>query len=144
MHHRILNAAPFSVIAWMVMGVLILVPRIGASEPDPTKAPGDERAFVSIFNGKDLTGWDGDPRFWSVRDGILRGETTLASAAEHNTFLILRGQEPADFVLKLKFRIMAEGNSGVQFRSRDLGDWEVAGYQAEIANDRPDPGICSR
>jgi len=123
------------------MGVLILVPRIGASEPDPTKAPGDERAFVSIFNGKDLTGWDGDPRFWSVRDGILRGETTLASAAEHNTFLILRGQEPADFVLKLKFRIMAEGNSGVQFRSRDLGDWEVAGYQAEIANDRPDPGI---
>jgi hypothetical protein len=135
------NAAAFALVAWIVMGALLPVQRIEAREPDPTKAPGDERALVSIFNGKDLTGWDGDPRFWSVRDGVLRGETTLASGPEHNTFLILRGQEPADFVLKLKFRIMAEGNSGVQFRSRDLGDWEVAGYQAEIANDRPDPGI---
>jgi len=139
--HPIANATRLAMIAWMIMGVLLLVPRIEASEPDPAKSPGDERAFVSIFNGKDLTGWDGDPRFWSARDGILRGETTLEKAAEHNTFLILRGQEPADFVFKLKFRIMADGNSGVQFRSRDLGDWEVAGYQAEIANDRPDPGI---
>ena len=138
---RTANAAFFAMVAWMIMSVLPLVQQIEAAEPDPTRAPGDERAFVNIFNGKDLTGWDGDPRFWSVRDGILRGETTTASAAEHNTFLILRGQEPADFVLKLSFRIMAEGNSGVQFRSRDLGDWEVAGYQAEIANDRPDPGI---
>jgi Domain of Unknown Function (DUF1080) len=135
------RAALFTVMAWMVMGGWPFAQRSEGADPDPIQAPGDERALVSIFNGKDLTGWDGDPRFWSVRDGILRGETTLESAAEHNTFLILRGQEPGDFVLKLKFRIMADGNSGVQFRSRDRGDWEVAGYQAEIANDRPDPGI---
>ena len=142
MNHRgTANAVAFAVAAWLVMGVATLVQPLEAADPDPIRAPGDEGAFVSTFNGKDLTGWDGDPRFWSVRDGLLRGETTLASAAEHNTFLILRGQEPADFVLKLSFRIMAQGNSGVQFRSRDLGDWEVAGYQAEIANDRPDPGI---
>jgi len=138
---RTANAASIVMVAWIFMSVLPFVQPLEAADPDPIKAPGNEQAFVSIFNGKDLTGWDGDPRFWSVRDGILRGETTLASAAEHNTFLILRGREPADFVLKLKFRIMGEGNSGVQFRSRDLGDWEVAGYQAEIANDRPDPGI---
>jgi hypothetical protein len=127
--------------AWLVLGLLPLAQSIAAADPNPIAAPGNEPAFVSIFNGADLTGWDGDPRFWSVRDGLLRGETTLEKAAEHNTFLIFRGQEPGDFVLELKFRIMAEGNSGVQFRSRDLGDWEVAGYQAEIANDRPDPGI---
>ena len=135
------RALALTTIACIVIGMLAPTPPVEAGEPDPTKAPGNESAFTTIFNGKDLTGWDGDPRFWSVRDGILRGETTLEKAAEHNTFLILHGQEPADFVLKLKFRIMADGNSGVQFRSRDLGDWEVAGYQAEIANDRPDPGI---
>jgi hypothetical protein len=133
--------SPVQVIACVAMGVLSFAPWGVAADSDNTKPPRDEMGFVSIFNGKDLTGWDGDPRFWSVRDGVLRGETTLEKAPEHNTFLILRGQEPKDFILKLKFRIWREGNSGVQFRSRDLGDWEVAGYQAEIANDRPDPGI---
>jgi hypothetical protein len=100
----------------------------------------DETGFVPIFNGKDLTGWDGDARLWSVRDGIIRGETTPEKVAPHNTFLIWRGGQPRDFVLKLKFHIHS-GNSGVQYRSKDLGDWIVSGYQGEIANDRPDPGI---
>ena len=131
----------FTAIACIAIGVLSLATPLIAAEPAPAELPPVEKGFVSIFNGKDLTGWDGDPRFWSAHDGVLRGETTLEKAAEHNTFLILRGQEPGDFVLKFKFRILRDGNSGVQFRSRDLGDWEVAGYQAEIANDRPDPGI---
>ena len=54
--------------------------QLEGAEPDPIRPPGEEGAMVSLFNGKDLTGWDGDPRFWSVREGILRGETTLASA----------------------------------------------------------------
>ena len=123
------------------MGFVFLGRPLDAADPNPAKAVDNEKGFVSIFNAKDLKGWDGDPRFWSVHDGVLRGETTLEKAAKHNTFLIWREQQPKDFFLKLKFRIMGEGNSGVQFRSRDLGDWEVAGYQAEVANDRPDPGI---
>jgi hypothetical protein len=140
-YKRRADASSFAFIACIAMGALLLAARLEAADPNPIAPHGDERGLVSIFNGKDLTGWDGDPRFWSVRDGILRGETTLEKAPEHNTFLIFRGQEPKDFMLKLKFRIWGEGNSGVQFRSRDRGDWEVAGYQAEIANDRPDPGI---
>jgi hypothetical protein len=100
----------------------------------------DKSGFVSIFNGKDLAGWDGDPRLWSVRHGIIVGETTVEKPAPHNTFLIWRGGKPRDFVLKLKFHIHS-GNSGVQYRSQDLGDWIVSGYQGEVANDRPDPGI---
>jgi hypothetical protein len=86
-----------------------------------------------IFNGRDLTGWDGDPRFWSVKDGVLRGETTLAALPRGNTFLIWRGGVLKDFELRLKFRIR-NGNSGVQYRSKDLGKWVVSGYQAEIEN----------
>ncbi len=88
---------------------------------------------VPIFNGRDLTGWDGDPRLWSVKDGVIRGETTLQALPKGNTFLIWRGGVLKDFELKLQFRIQ-NGNSGVQYRSKDLGHWVVSGYQAEIEN----------
>jgi len=94
---------------------------------------GAEEGFVPVFNGKDLQGWDGDPRFWTVRDGVIRGETTLQALPTGNTFLIWRGGVLKDFELKLQVRIQ-NGNSGVQYRSRDEGKWVVSGYQAEVEN----------
>lgn len=92
-----------------------------------------EAEFRPLFNGKDLAGWDGDPRFWSVQDGTIRGETTLQKLARGNTFLIWRGGTVADFELKVKFRIQ-NGNSGVQYRSKEIGKWVMSGYQAEVEN----------
>lgn len=89
--------------------------------------------FKPIFNGRDLAGWDGDARFWSVSGGAIRGETSLEHMALSNTFLIWRGGVLKDFELKLKVR-MRNGNSGVQYRSQDLGKHVVSGYQAEIDN----------
>lgn len=86
-----------------------------------------------IFNGKDLSGWEGDERLWSVKDGVIQGQTTITKPAFGNTFLIWRGGKPKDFELKLKFRIH-NGNSGVQYRSKEVGKYVVSGYQAEIEN----------
>jgi len=86
-----------------------------------------------IFNGKDLTGWDGDSRLWSVKDGVIRGETTKEKPARGNTFLVWRGGKLKDFELKLKFRIQ-NGNSGVQYRSKEMDKWRITGYQAEVEN----------
>lgn len=96
-------------------------------------APAAEEGFRPLFNGRDLTGWDGDRRYWSVRDQCIRGESTLAALPVGNTFLIWRGGTLKDFELRLKFRLR-NGNSGVQYRARDLGKWVVSGYQAEIEN----------
>lgn len=96
-------------------------------------AQGTEEGFVSLFNGQDLTGWDGDPRFWSVVDGALRGQTREGVLPTHNTFCIWRGGTVRNFVLKVKFRIQ-NGNSGIQYRCREIGKWRVAGYQAEVEN----------
>jgi hypothetical protein len=104
---------------------LILLALAGVSRAEESSQP--------IFNGHDLDNWDGDKRFWSVAEGAIRGETTLERMPATNTFLIWRGSVLKDFELKLKFRLR-NGNSGVQYRSRDLGQWSVSGYQAEIDN----------
>jgi len=99
-----------------------------------TAIAGDSsQGWVSIFNGKDLTGWDGDPRFWSVKDGAIHGETTPDNPTRGNTFIVWRGGELKDFELKIKFRLLS-GNSGVQYRSKEVDKWVIGGYQAEVIN----------
>jgi len=98
----------------------------------PTTAP--DAGFESIFDGKTLANWDGDPVYWRVEDGNLVGEIKPENTIQRNTFIIWRGGSPADFELKLEYRISAQGNSGVNYRSVELTDakWSLAGYQADI------------
>jgi hypothetical protein len=87
----------------------------------------------SIFNEKDLSGWEGDPKIWSVEDGAIVGRTTAEDPIKNNTFLIWKDGEVGDFRLSLEYRIEG-GNSGVQYRSKvaDPEKWIVGGYQADI------------
>ncbi len=89
-----------------------------------------EEGFVSLFDGKTLEGWDGNPQFWSVEDGAITGKTTSDNPTKGNTFIIWRGGTTEDFELRLKYRIIG-GNSGIQYRSQDVGKWVVGGYQAD-------------
>jgi len=98
-------------------------------------AQAGEKGFKSIFNGKDLSGWKGNPDLWSVEDGAITGRTKAEPKLTHNTFLVWQGGEVADFELRLKYRIV-KGNSGIQYRSRviDQGAFGpiVSGYQADF------------
>lgn len=95
------------------------------------KAEDEAAGFQSLWSGKDLQGWQGDPRFWRVENGAIVGQTSSANPAKENTFLIYRGGEFANF--ELKFRYQVKGyNSGVQYRSVDQGNWVVSGYQADF------------
>jgi hypothetical protein len=85
----------------------------------------------SLFDGKTLEGWKGNDKFWSVKDGAITGQTTKENPTSGNTFLIWQGGEIGDFELKLQFKIVG-GNSGVQYRSKDLGNNVVGGYQADF------------
>ncbi len=64
---------------------------------------------VSLFNGKDLTGWEGRTDLWSVRDGCITGQTSPdpakpgKSTLAANTFLIWKGGEVSDFELELEY-----------------------------------------
>jgi hypothetical protein len=117
-----------------------------AAVPKPT-APPEPEGMKLMFNGKNLDGWDGDPRLWSVKDGVIHGEDTKENTTKGNTFLIWTGGEPGDFEMRVTFRMDPDnkpgsGNSGIQYRSKRLPDtdkratnkWVMSGYQAEIAN----------
>jgi hypothetical protein len=106
-------------------------PLVPAADATPSAAV---PAFSAIFNGKNLDGWDGDPKFWSVADGTIVGRTTAAKRAAKNTCLIWRQGTVGDFELRLSWKLES-GNSGIQYRSTDLGGHVVAGYQADMDAD---------
>lgn len=90
----------------------------------------DEKGFVPLFNGTDLTGWEGDMELWKVREGMIVGDSP---GIRRNEFLATK-KTYGDFELRLEFRMRdGQGNSGVQFRSkREEGTSAVIGYQADL------------
>jgi hypothetical protein len=102
-----------------------------------------------LFNGNDLTGWKGQPGFWSVKDGTITGQTTKETPVKENTFLIWDG-EVGDFELHFKYKIVDAdgeakgfGNSGVQYRSKIVKPEYsvVSGYQADFEVGKTYSGI---
>jgi hypothetical protein len=142
MAHRILP--------WLIAGAVLAsgVPP-AAQQPAAPYAPkqsdrpeavtGDEPGFDPIFDGKTLTGWEGNPTYWRVENGALVGEITPATVIKSNTFIIWRGGRPKDFELKLEYRITSAGNSGINYRSTVVPDkvtpdnaFAMRGYQCDI------------
>lgn len=103
--------------------LFVLTASVGAAEP----------GFDSLFNGKTLDGWIGDPAVWSVRDGLITGRTTADHTIKANTFLVWTGGDVADFELRVTLRTVGN-NSGIQYRSRALPDspFRIVGYQCDV------------
>jgi len=110
------------VLCWSVYS--FFVPSLGSAQ---------EEGFKPLFNGMDLSGWEGRADLWCVEEGAITGRTTDENKIDRNTFLIYRGGTPGNFELRLKFKIDG-GNSGIQYRSRviDPEAFVVGGYQADI------------
>jgi len=125
----------FSLLATALTGLC------SAADDAPATAPQEPADMVRLFNGQDLEGWDGDARLWSVKEGVIHGETTANDAANGNTFLISKTPTTGDFELRLSFRCNATNNSGIQYRSKHITDstvknkWVVRGYQHELRNE---------
>jgi hypothetical protein len=99
----------------------------------------------SLFNGKDLEGWDGNPIHWSVEDGAIVGVNTKENPTKGNTFLIWKGGNLKNFDLTLECKIDS-GNSGIQYRSfikpGEHDGWRIGGYQADFESGDKYSGIC--
>ncbi len=113
---------------------LLLIAGCGNAPTPERKMTSAPDGFESIFNGKNLDGWDGDTAHWRVENGNMVGEITPDNLLSRNTFIIWQGGQPADFELKLQYRITASGNSGINYRSQLMPDrpHDLRGYQADM------------
>jgi hypothetical protein len=114
-------------------------PYVPKQSDRPQPMEGDEPGFRSIFDGKTLDGWEGDPKYWQVTDGLITGQITPETVIKSNTFIIWRGGEPENFELKVDYRITSGGNSGINYRSIVVPDkvtpanrFAMRGYQCDI------------
>lgn len=129
--NRRLPRAPQTLVAYCLVAGCLLSASHSLSAEDGIK---------ELFNGKDLTGWKGNPDLWSVEEGAITGKTTAEDPLKFNTFLIWDAGIVSDFVLELEYKLVAGdeknpgGNSGIQYRSKvvDDKDFIVGGYQADI------------
>jgi hypothetical protein len=92
-----------------------------------------ETGFKPLFNGKDLSNWEGNPKLWSIKDGLVTGQTTKENTIKVNTFLIYTNTPVEDFELRFSYKIIG-GNSGVQYRSKviEKENYRVGGYQGDF------------
>ena len=89
----------------MLTGVLM------AQNEKPKVAPGED--WVSLFNGKDLTGWvEVGKEKWTVEEGMIRGQAISKAYGYLQT-----AKDYKDFQLSLKFKCVGDGNSGVFFHT---------------------------
>ena len=114
---------------WLVVGMGFLCGFSTAEE--------SSEGFVSLFDGKSLTGWREAPKgkelAWSVKDGVIRGE----GKENRQVYLIYSGDEKlADFELKFSYRLMTKGNTGVEMRARvdKTGKRDFEGYHADLGH----------
>ena len=123
-------------------------PFVASTEPYPVASAAvgsrmDQEGFATVFNGKDLKGWSGDPQFWSVEEGALTGVTD--GSLKMNRFITWTGSTIRNFELRVQVKVTAGGNSGLQYRGQsrpELGLDIVSGYQCDIvANNRDYNGM---
>ncbi len=98
----------------------------------------DEEGFVNLLARRGLGQWAGDPKYWSVQDGILTG--TADGSLKMNRFITWKGSTIRNFDLRVKVKISAGGNSGIQYRGQsrpDLGLDIVTGYQCDVVAKNP-------
>jgi len=121
--------------ATLLGGLLFSYLAFAADPPADLPQTATESEFVPIFNGKDLSGWDGAEALWSVEDGVIVGQTSDENPIPYNKFLVWSAGELDNFELKLQYKITS-GNSGIQIRSfpnpDETATYSIKGYQADI------------
>lgn len=112
---------------------------LGSALPLFSAEPTPPEGFEAIFNGQDLTGWEGGKEYWSVEDGALTGVTD--GSLKYNRFITWKAGKVRNFELRVQVKVTPDGNSGLQYRGQerpDLGEWVVTGYQCDVVPKNPD------
>lgn len=118
----------YKTIAMLTLSCFATLAMVGCT---PVSSDKNESEWISLFNGKDLTGWEGDPEVWRVKDGCIEGK----GPSTYKQYLSNRSHSFRNFVLEAEF-FPVKGNSGVNYRCHEYTEtnrpYEVSGYQCDI------------
>ncbi len=114
-----------------------------STEPHPQASAAvgaklDTEGFVAVFDGKTLSHWAGGVQHWSVEDGALTGVTD--GSLKTNSFISWEDSTIRNFDLRVKVKLTAGGNSGLQYRGQsrpEIGLDVVSGYQCDVVAGNP-------
>ena len=122
--------------AWILLCVQLGGVAFGGTDPVKGAPHAAESEWISLFNGTDLTGWEGDPGIWRVEDGCIVGKGACTDHPGYKSYLMNRSRVFTNFVFEAEFN-MSSGNSGINYHCHDYDHeakklYEVSGYQADI------------
>lgn len=138
-HHKVIVAlyVKISVRLWIIIALVLATTAIACSpakktvanhytsssftEPEPMDF-NDHKDYVSLFNGENLKGWDGNPKFWRAEGGAIVGESTVTNPSG-NSYIVYEDMEAKDFTLKFEIKVEGTGGSGIQYRSKTGIPW---------------------
>lgn len=128
----------------MVLGFSV----VQAADEEKVEVPApDADGWITLFNGKDLTGWEGLEGYWSVVDGAIQMAEVKENSKQTDLILLCSKSYPekfANFELRYSYRyVTPTGNSGVQIRGKidNPKMLHVGGYQADNDPDNRFTGI---
>ena len=146
-NQRVVSSPSVKILSALGLSLGLGLSALAAETLPPVPAPTEPAGMKVLFNGKDLAGWSGGSRFWSVKDGVMRGETTNGHPATDDSNLVLYDRKHSDFDLRFAFRCSAAYQSGVQYRSGRFVEptptnaWASRGYQCELRNGNDFPNV---
>jgi len=121
----------------MLTALCLVAGSVQAADKAEIPAAGAD-GWITLYNGKDLTGWEGMEGYWSVVDGAIQAMETKETSKQTNLILLCSKDNPekfANFELRYSWKMVTkDGNSGVQFRGKidNPKMLHVGGYQADI------------
>jgi len=115
----------------LVIALFVLSTNVGTAAEAQPSAEGisqeeTEQGFTSLFNGKNLDGWQGNTKGYKVADGVMTCEPGGN---------IFTAKEYADFIFRFEFKMPPMGNNGVGIRTPLKGNPAFAGMEIQILAD---------
>ncbi|MBN2473930.1 MAG: DUF1080 domain-containing protein [Pirellulales bacterium] len=121
-------------IAMAALAVWLLTITTARAQTPAAEGKPDDQGFVSLFDGKDLAGWQSGPdHAWVVRDGVIALEGRTDGVMRNPNYLWTK-QTYGNFVLELEFKTDERANSGVFLRTSDLKNPVYTGIEVQVSN----------
>ena len=123
-----MNSKTFGCLGFLLVGVALIV---GCS----TFGTNDEEGFVPLFNGKDLSGWEGATDTYCVSPEGYLTCTQKDGVGESGAKNLWTTKDYANFVIRFDVKLPPNANNGLGIRTKPNGWCSREGMELQLLDD---------